>query len=219
MGAAFSKFVFFLALARASPLLRKGAATTIRWDAECSVNTSLPAQCAIFQVPFDYQDTGAGTLDLDLIKIQATREPVLGSILFNFGGPGAETNDGLAAGARSYMEIIGGQFNLIGFNPRGTGSTITFSCYDNDTARVTEAPSMPLLNSSDVATGQAWASAEILSAQCNQSKPEIGQLLGTAFVARDMNQIIEALEEDGLLRYRGKLLLYLKPVQILTLSP
>lgn len=60
---------------------------------------------------------------------------------------------------------------------------------------------MPLLNSSDIAIGQAWASAEILSAQCDLSKPDIGQLLGTAFVARDMNQIIEALEKDGLLRY------------------
>ena len=205
MGSAFGKIFIFGALACASSILQKRTASTIEWDIECSVNATLPAECAIFQVPLDYDDDAAGTLDLDLIKIQATQEPVLGSILFNFGGPGAETNDGIAAGAKSYMEIIGGQFNLIGFNPRGTGSTITFACYDNETASETEAPFMPLLNSSNIAIGQAWASAEILSTQCNLSKPDIGQLLGTAFVARDVVQIIEALEEDGLLRYWGKL--------------
>ena len=207
MKAVTATVVSCLAFVHASPLLLKRAATPIQWDAACDVNATLPAECATFQVPLDYSDTEPGTLDLDLIKIQATQTPVLGSILFNFGGPGAETNDGLAAGAKSYMKIIGGQFNLIGFNPRGTGSTITFSCYENETARETEAPSLPLLNSSDTATGQAWASAEIMSALCNHSKPEIGQLLGTAYVARDMNEIMEALEEDDMLRYWGKLLL------------
>ena len=218
MGSAFGKIVVFGALACASPILQQRNATTIQWDAECSVNGTLPAECAIFQVPLDYDDIEAGTLNLDLIRIQATQEPVLGSILFNFGGPGAETNDALAAGAKPTMEIIGAQFNLIGFNPRGTGSTITFACYDNETASTTQASPMPLLNSSDVAIGQAWASAEILGAQCDLSKPDIGQLLGTAFVARDMHQIIEALEEDGLLRYWGKLLRHLVLLQPLTLA-
>lgn len=119
LGSAFGKIVIFGALACASPIIQRRTATTIQWDAECSVNATIPAECAIFRVPLDYDDTGAGTLDLDLIKIQATQEPVLGSILFNFGGPGAENNDGLAAGAKSYMQIIGGQFNLIGFNLEG----------------------------------------------------------------------------------------------------
>jgi hypothetical protein len=39
---------------------------------------------------------------------------------------------------------------------------------------------------------------------CLNNTQEIGSLLGTAFVVRDMVRIIDALGEDGLLRYYGK---------------
>ena len=40
---------------------------------------------------------------------------------------------------------------------------------------------------------------------CYENNLQYGELLGTAFVARDMLRIAETLDDDGLLRYWGKI--------------
>ncbi|KAI1626160.1 TAP-like protein-domain-containing protein [Exophiala viscosa] len=62
---------------------------------------------------------------------------------------------------------------------------------------------MVLGNSSDVALGHNFASAQSESNDCLQRAGDTVQLVGTAFVARDMARIVDALEEDGMLRYWG----------------
>lgn len=59
------------------------------------------------------------------------------------------------------------------------------------------------LNSSDTAPGQVWASQTTFATNCLLNAKDTGNLIGTAFVARDMMQIVNALNEDGLLRYWG----------------
>lgn len=45
--------------------------------------------CARLSVPLDYTSASNGeTIKLDLIKAKATKEPYLGSVLYNPGGPG-----------------------------------------------------------------------------------------------------------------------------------
>jgi pimeloyl-ACP methyl ester carboxylesterase len=48
-----------------------------------------------------------------------------------------------------------------------------------------------------------WASAELFADTCYEKMNATGELIGTAFVVRDMVEIIDALGEDGLLRYWG----------------
>ncbi|KAL1616078.1 hypothetical protein SLS56_011559 [Neofusicoccum ribis] len=48
-----------------------------------------------------------------------------------------------------------------------------------------------------------WALTEVLADNCQENNKEIGEVIGTAFVARDMMRIVDALGEDGLLRYIG----------------
>jgi len=40
--------------------------------------------------------------------------------------------------------------------------------------------------------------------RCYDKKKDIGEFLGSSSVARDMIRIVDALGEDGLLRYWGK---------------
>ena len=47
------------------------------------------------------------------------------------------------------------------------------------------------------------AEADLVAA-CSTEAKSIGELVGTAFTARDMMQIVDALGGDGLLRYWGK---------------
>jgi len=45
---------------------------------------------------------------------------------------------------------------------------------------------------------------EGLANLCAENLGNIGGLVGTAFVARDMMRVVDALDEDSLLRYWGK---------------
>lgn len=75
--------------------------------------------CASLPVPFDYTDPGIGnTLDLQLIKIKASKEPFKGSVLTNPGGPGASGVDWIAGDGPSIRDDIGGHHDVIGFDPR-----------------------------------------------------------------------------------------------------
>ena len=70
----------------------------IQWG-QCAFDASVPIECGSLEVPLDYTDPEAGTLDLSLSKVAAVNKPFKGSILFNFGGPGyeaIETLGGLA---------------------------------------------------------------------------------------------------------------------------
>lgn len=61
---------------------------SIEWGS-CPGNYTPPFHCAKFLVPLDYSDkTSIDLLELSLIKLNATKEPSKGSILFNPGGPG-----------------------------------------------------------------------------------------------------------------------------------
>ena len=60
--------------------------------------------CTTLKVPLDYTDcSNRETVQLDLIKYKATKEPYQGSILFNPGGPGVS---GLTAVASRGKELI-----------------------------------------------------------------------------------------------------------------
>ena len=57
----------------------------------------LPIECATLPVPLDYTNPKAGKLDLDLLRVKAIKEPVLGSVLFDSGGPGGSNVNAVAA--------------------------------------------------------------------------------------------------------------------------
>lgn len=88
---------------------------------------------------------------------------------------------------------------------RGTGDTITFSRYDSELERELAQRDYEFAgNSSDAALGRIWAGSQIAAETCYQAQNKTGNLIGTSFVARDMMQIVDALGEDGMLRYWGE---------------
>jgi hypothetical protein len=85
----------------------------------------------------------------------------------------------------------------------GTGNTIPFSCVDDVVEAVTLSKEIVLGQSSDVALGRICAAGEIRAHMCFKKANETGRLMGTAFVARDLISVVDALKEDGMLRYWG----------------
>lgn len=188
---------------------------TINWhpcpDVEAEVFEALgmpiplPFDCASLPVPLDYTNPEAGTLDLALIRVNATQEPVLGSVLWNPGGPGGTGVENLAVQSEELIDVLGGQYNVVSWDPRGTGKTIPFDCGLAETAAVQRrnADSLVSTNLTERLLNGGWDAAKSYAEACYSTMNATGELIGTAFVARDMVEIIDALGEDGLLRYWG----------------
>ena len=105
--------------------------------------------------------------------------------------------------------MTGGQYDIIGPDPRGTGTTMPVDCYNDDMERMVATLRTPTrTNSSDVALGATWSYTKQYAARCFQNEAVNGSLMSTAFVARDLMKVVDALTvegEDGLLRYWGEL--------------
>ncbi|KAK5172241.1 uncharacterized protein LTR77_003879 [Saxophila tyrrhenica] len=169
-------------------------------------------ECATLNVPLDYTDLSSRPLELDLFRVPATEEPVLGSVLINFGGPGGTGAENLPAYAANARNVIGAQWHLVSWDPRGTGNTIPFQCDVSAVAGITvpsrkrdELGNLVSTNTTEVFLEGAWQSAGQVADACyaQNREDETATLIGTAFVARDIMEIVDALDEDGLLRYYG----------------
>lgn len=89
---------------------------------------------------------------------------------------------------------------------RGTpGSEFAESCYHSAEAKTIDEDGIVVGNSSDTTFGYYWAKAKYYSDSCAAKFNETRRLVGTAFVVRDMMRIVDALGEDGMLRYWGVL--------------
>ncbi|KAK0750047.1 TAP-like protein-domain-containing protein [Schizothecium vesticola] len=198
-------------LASASPINdalkhQSRAESSIKWG-PCPFNSStlLPHECGTLTVPLDHSDPeSTATLTLSLLRSRAVAKGgSKGSILFNFGGPGYPALKTLSASAVELHNRTGGQYDLVA----GTGQTMPFSCFNTSAERAIaylQYPSLPV-NAYPNALVDNWANAEALNNVCatkNKNSPN-GTLIGTAFVVRDMMNIVDALGEDGKLRFWG----------------
>ncbi|KAK5060015.1 hypothetical protein LTR84_009899 [Exophiala bonariae] len=163
--------------------------------------------CATLSVPLDYTNPEAGQLELRLFRANATEEPVLGTVLMNFGGPGGTGAENLPPYAKLAHTVIGPQWNLVSWDPRGTGYTLPFACdlgaSGSPPARKRDVGTLASTNLTEVFLNGGWEAAGQLADYCATQADETATLIGTAFTARDMMMIVDALGEDGLLRYYG----------------
>lgn len=93
---------------------------------------------------------------------------------------------------------------MVIFDTRGTADTIPFSCYDDPAEEFQAFLSQVPANESDTSVGDLWARAAADAEACLEHSAKNGSVLTTAFVARDLMSVVDALEEDGLLRYWGE---------------
>ena len=99
----------------------------------------------------------------------------------------------------------GGIYDLVAFDPRGTANTIPFNCSSDPLELIAQSTfSQVVGNASDVAVGQIWAGSGDFAKKCFKVEKDIGEFVGTASVARDLMSVVDALDEDGMLRYYGE---------------
>ena len=88
--------------------------------------------CAEVMVPMNWSDPEGEVITISVIRSKATGAKPIGDLLLNPGGPGASGVDFV----RDNLEYIGTEalranYNLIGFDPRGTGTSSPVTCLDD----------------------------------------------------------------------------------------
>lgn len=158
--------------------------------------------CATATAPLDWEDPGAGEVELALVRHVATGDRI-GSLLVNPGGPGGSGYDFIA---ESLDYAVGApvkeRFDVVGFDPRGVGRSSAVACYDAAQMDEYLYGIVPAQRGSDEWIDLVRTAAGAFGDACSQKS---GALLGevdTVSAARDLD-LLRAILGDEQLNYLG----------------
>ncbi|GAA1599760.1 alpha/beta hydrolase [Kribbella hippodromi] len=149
-------------------------------------------QCATLTVPLDWSKPAGSTTGVFVAKVPAKdQKHKLGALFFNPGGPGGAGGSIFAAGlADAVLPQFREKYDLISFDPRGTGSSSQLNCGPVLRRGVPVFPKSPAEYDTMVASSRATGE------QCLKQHGELMRNLDTRTVARDMDAIRGALGES-----------------------
>ncbi|WP_018090729.1 MULTISPECIES: alpha/beta hydrolase [unclassified Streptomyces] len=144
-------------------------------------------ECARLEVPRDYAHPTRSTMQVQLIRLKATGPGErLGSLVINPGGPGASGVNYLIDSGSAFARL-GQRYDIVSFDPRGTGHTEPISC------------------GSKLTTGgddSLAAKEKRINEACGRYSGGLLRWVGTPDVARDMD-VLRAAVHDDKLNYLG----------------
>ncbi len=154
-------------------------------------------QCATMKVPLDWGDPKGDTIGLELIRVETTGEENerIGSLIFNFGGPGGSGVTSLPAFADGY-ETLRTRYDLVSFDPRGVGRSDPVIC-END-------QQLDAYFQQDATPDDAAERTELLentkdfNDACEQNSEKILPHVRTTDAARDLDLMRQVLGDDKL---------------------
>ncbi|MCU0283622.1 MAG: alpha/beta hydrolase [Candidatus Nanopelagicales bacterium] len=155
--------------------------------------------CARVTVPLDYANPDDGSLELEVVRLQA--RDARGSLLLNPGGPGGSGVEYARAARIVLTPDVVDAYDVVGFDPRGVVSSAPVDCIeDSELDAIFAADGTP-------DTPQEVAELEEISERfgpgCQSRSPEVAPFMDTESAARDMD-IIRAVLGEERLDYLGK---------------
>ena len=160
------------------------------WD---DYNSSV--EVALLDVPVDYDDPDGPSFELFVARRPAADPDLrIGSLLVNPGGPGFGGSDFAIFADQIYEFSLLQHFDIIGWDPRGTGlSEPPIDCIDDFDPYFTAVDSTP---ETDEERAEVVATAEAFAGECVDRNAAIIEHVGTNNTARDMDTIRRALGEE-----------------------
>ncbi|KAJ7624802.1 hypothetical protein FB45DRAFT_924242 [Roridomyces roridus] len=190
---------------------------SVEWApaSQCAPGT----QCGSVIVPKDYFDLSAGTASIAIARFPATKFPKKGTVFLNPGGPGGS---GTRLAAPEFANIIGDDWDLLGFDPRGINNTSPqVKCFDSNSdynffvANTVLQQGFTVSSSANLSDPKLEAelvqqSREFLALKksqgelCAKNMGEELRYMGTATVVRDMDFMAKIFDgEQGKINYWG----------------
>src|SRR4051794_30311987 len=187
-----------VALGVAAPSARADSQRpSLRWT-PCHAEAGPRFQCAVAQVPLDYDRLRGATISIAVTRLPATdSKRRIGSLFLNPGGPGGSGVDYvLGAGPFLYTDEVRARFDLVGFDPRGIARSTPLRCFDSSDDWPVPTPfAFPLTREQE----QQWiANDRAIDRACRERGGPIRDHMSTANAARDLDALRELVGDDKL---------------------
>lgn len=156
-------------------------------------------QCATLEVPLDYRLPRGERIDIAVLKVPAAGDRI-GSLVVNPGGPGASGTAYAEAAERVLRKPLLERFDVIGFDPRGTGDSTAVDCLTDDQLDDYVAADP---HPDDPTEAAAFVrGVQELAAGCADKSGDLVRHVSTIEAARDMD-VLRAAVGDAQLTYLG----------------
>ncbi|WP_421110573.1 alpha/beta hydrolase [Streptomyces sp. NEAU-S77] len=157
-------------------------------------------ECADLSVPLDWAKPTGATIDLAMIRAKATDpDKRIGSLVFNFGGPGGSGVSSLPGFSGDY-EKLRSRYDLVSFDPRGVGESEGVTCRSDKEIDAAEAVDGTPDDAAEIKA--ATADAKKYIAGCEKRSGKMLPHVDTVSAARDMDLMRQVLG-DRKLSYFG----------------
>ena len=154
-------------------------------------------QCTTMKAPLDWDDPEGETIKLALIRARSSgdEERRIGSLLFNFGGPGGSGVTTLPAFGSDYATLRS-RYDLVSFDPRGVGRSAPVECEDD--ARLDAYFQQDATPDDSAERKQYLDNTETFNRACEQHSKAVLPHVRTTDAARDMDLMRQVLGDDKL---------------------
>ncbi|GAA1668463.1 alpha/beta hydrolase [Streptomyces yatensis] len=157
-------------------------------------------ECATLHAPLDYRKPHGRTIGIAMIRAKATdRRHRIGSLIFNFGGPGGSGVATLPALANSYKQLRT-RYDLVSFDPRGVGRSSGVRCLGDRQLDAYYAADSTPDNKAEVQS--QLRRVKTYAAACEKNSGPILPYVGTTNAARDMD-LMRGVLGDKKMHYFG----------------
>jgi pimeloyl-ACP methyl ester carboxylesterase len=157
-------------------------------------------QCATLKAPLDYAKPDGATIPLALIRAKATdTRRRIGSLVFNFGGPGGSGVYTLPGFGADYQKLRT-RYDLVSFDPRGVGRSDGVTCQSDKELDASNAVDSTPDNAAEIKS--ATADSATYLAGCERRSGKVLPYVDTVSAARDMDLMRQVLG-DRKLSYFG----------------
>ncbi|MDT9595392.1 alpha/beta hydrolase [Nocardioides zeae] len=152
-------------------------------------------ECGWLEVPLDYQEPDGETIELRLRREPAAEpDERIASLVTNPGGPGASGADFVTYAP--FSSALKDRFDIVGFDPRGTGESSPIDCLSD------EELDEYMAYSADPETPEGQAGTiewqERFGAGCEELSGDLVNHVSTVETARDMDVLRAALGDEDL---------------------
>ncbi|MBB1259695.1 alpha/beta hydrolase [Streptomyces alkaliterrae] len=154
-------------------------------------------ECATMKAPLDYSSPDGRTIDIALVRAptKAADDKRVGSLVFNFGGPGGSGVRTLPASGATYASLHT-RYDLVSFDPRGVGRSSAVKCLDDEELDEYHQKARVPTNAEQVE--RLFADQQRYNKACEENSGEILPYLTTVYTARDMDLLRQVLGDDKL---------------------
>ncbi|MGA8245350.1 MAG: alpha/beta hydrolase, partial [Nocardioides sp.] len=158
-------------------------------------------RCAELTVPLDYRHPSGTTIRLAVLEVPAADPGSrIGSLVINPGGPGEPGTSYAALGAQAFGRPLLDHFDIVGFDPRGTGQSSPVDCLSDAQLNAYLAEDPEPSTPAELATFKA--SQRALATGCSRLSGALASHISTVESARDLDILRSALG-DPTLDYLG----------------